>query len=195
MGSGTVVGHLPLALSDLSSAVVGRTVYLIGGFDGASPRREIYATANGRRFTVAARLPVGLRYAAATAVGSEVVIAGGTTGAGPRSDVYAFDTVRGTIQRLGRLPHAVSNAAAFAEGGLVYIAGGQDAAGNAVDSVTSIDPASGDIRTETPLRRPLSDAAVAQGADETLLVGGWRGSAVDQVLAAWLAGAGAGGNP
>ncbi|MDP9295380.1 MAG: hypothetical protein M3O88_01625 [Actinomycetota bacterium] len=194
-GSGSVVAHLPVALSDLSSAVVGRTVYLVGGYDGTSPRREIYATTNGRRFTVAARLPVGLRYAAATAIGSEVVIAGGMTDAGPRPDVYAFDTAQGTLRRLGRLPQAVAHAAAFVEGGLVYVAGGQDAAGNAVDTVTSIDPASGAVKAQTPLRRPLSDAAVVPGSDETLLIGGWRGSALDQVLVAKLASTNAGGSP
>ena len=43
-GTSSAIGHLPLALSDLSSAVVGNTVYLVGGYDGITPRAEIYAT-------------------------------------------------------------------------------------------------------------------------------------------------------
>ena len=37
-GKGSVVGHLPVALSDLAAAQVGATTYLIGGYDGARPR-------------------------------------------------------------------------------------------------------------------------------------------------------------
>ena len=52
--TGAVVGHLPVILSDLSSATVGDMVYLVGGFDRVSPRREIYSTVDGVHFRVAA---------------------------------------------------------------------------------------------------------------------------------------------
>jgi hypothetical protein len=75
-GGATVTGHLPVALSDLAAATVGNTTYLVGGYDGSRPRREIYATTNGRTFSMVARLSVGLRYPAVTAVGNTIVIAG-----------------------------------------------------------------------------------------------------------------------
>jgi hypothetical protein len=77
-----VIGHLPVALSDLSAAVVGRTVYLVGGYDGNTPRPEIYATTDGRTFRTMAALPLGLRYAAVTVLGATAVIAGGQTANG-----------------------------------------------------------------------------------------------------------------
>jgi len=65
---GEVVASLPTPLSDLVSATAGRAVYLVGGFDGRTPRREIYRTLDGRRFTVAGRLPIGLRYPAVASI-------------------------------------------------------------------------------------------------------------------------------
>src|SRR5207302_1583809 len=112
----TVTGHLPIALSDISSATVGNTVYLVGGYDGTVPRREIYATSDGRTFRVAATLPQGLRYAAVTAVGSTVVVAGGQAASGPVSTVSALDTKTGALTRLATLPAPVTEASAFVVG-------------------------------------------------------------------------------
>jgi hypothetical protein len=87
---------------------------------------------------------------------------------------------------IGSLPQPVAHAAAFTLGGVVYVAGGQDEQGNAVDSVYSVDPETGKVRTLDPLRKPVSDAAVAQTGDAAWLLGGWRGRATDQVLEASL---------
>jgi hypothetical protein len=48
--SSAVVAHLPVSLSDLSAVTVGNTTYLVGGYDGHTPRREIYATTDGTTF-------------------------------------------------------------------------------------------------------------------------------------------------
>lgn len=182
----SITGHLPVALSDLAAATVGGTPYLVGGYDGSQPRREIYATTDGRTFQIVARMPVGLRYPAVTAVGSTIVIAGGETAGGLSDAVYAFDTAGGNVRTLGHLPAPVAHAAAFTLGRLAFVAGGRNRAGRAVASTVVIDPRSGSVHAATPLPQPVADVAVAGTTASTLLIGGWRGSAIDQIMVATL---------
>ena len=53
-GRSRVVGHMPTVRADVTAVVVGRRVVLVGGFDGAGPQRDVWATANGRSFRVVA---------------------------------------------------------------------------------------------------------------------------------------------
>ena len=182
----SVAGHLPVALSDLSSAVVAGTIYLIGGWDGKTPRTEIYATTDGRRFRTVATLPEGLRYPAVTAVGATVVIAGGQTATGQSDKVLALDTTTGTVSTIGTLAAPVSEATAFTLGGAAYVAGGRDAAGQAVAAVIRVDPSTGKISRAGRLPRPVADAPALPVGDGVLIVGGWRGAAVTTVLQASL---------
>jgi hypothetical protein len=180
-----VAGHLPVALSDLGSASVGGRTYLIGGYDGRNPRREIYATTDGSRFRRVATLPAGLRYPAVASMGSTIFIAGGTTTRGPSADVLSFDTTNGRVRSVARLPKPVAHAAAFTLDGAVFVAGGTNGAGDPVSTVTRIDPSTGNMRAERPLPVPLSDMTVALWPDEVLLIGGAGGSgAVDDVIVA-----------
>jgi len=88
----SVVAHLAHPLSDVAAAQTPDGVFLVGGYDGHVPRREIWRTRDGVHFTRVAMLPVGLRYPAVTAVGSTVYVAGGAS-----SRVFAFDTSTGTL--------------------------------------------------------------------------------------------------
>ena len=185
-GTATVAGHLPLPLSDLAATTVGDTVYLVGGYDGHLPRREIYATTDGTTFRVVGRLPLGLRYAAVSPSGTSIVIAGGQAASGPVATVSVFDTTDGSVSRLGVLPTPLAHASAFTIGDSVYVAGGMNGAGNAVADTTVINPGTGGVRPETPLRQPVSDAGTVSGPDGALMIGGWRGGALDQVLQAVL---------
>jgi PQQ-like domain/Kelch motif len=185
--SGSVIGHLPHALSDLSSVTVGNTAYLIGGYDNTVPRPEIYATSDGKRFRLVARLPVGLRYPAATVAGGRIIVAGGRGANGPSSSVYAFDPSATSVERIGSLPAPVGHAAAFTVAGRSYIAGGRDAADVPVDSVSIIDPSTGTVTRSGPLATPTADAAVAATAHGSLLIGGATGASAStsgQVLRA-----------
>ena len=103
---------------------------------------------------------------------------------GPSRDVYLFDPGSGRVQTLGRLPHAVGHAAAVALGGHVFVAGGQDASGNVVSALTEVDPSSGSVKALNPLPRAVSDAGAVPLTDgrSALIVGGYRGHALAQVL-------------
>jgi hypothetical protein len=185
--TGSLLSSLPKALSDVSSATVENTVYLVGGYDGRSPQSTIYATVDAIHFRVAGHLPVGLRYAAVAATGSNLVIAGGVSLHGPVSGVYLFDTGTGRTSAIGDLPAPVGHAAAFTLGAAVYVAGGMDAAGNAVRSVTELDVRGRSVVVLRPLPAAVSDAAVASDGTTVWLLGGWRGTALAQVLRATVA--------
>jgi outer membrane protein assembly factor BamB len=185
-GTASVAGHLPRPLSDLAAATIGGTVYLVGGYDSHVPRSEIYATTDGKTFRVVGHLPLGLRYAAVSASGTRIIIAGGQSATGPVATVSLFDTTNGSVSRVGALPEPVAHASAFTISGTVFVAGGLNSGGAAVAGVTSIDPTTGAIHRETPLRQPVSDAGTVSGPNGALLIGGWRGAAVDQVLEAAL---------
>jgi PQQ-like domain len=183
--TGSVVAHLPVSLSDLASAAVGGTIYLIGGYDGHIPRTEIYATTDGMTFSKAGSLPVGLRYPAVAAVGNDVIIAGGQRAGGPSADIYSFSATDGSVKRIGKLPGPVSEAGAFTINGIVYVTGGVGPGGAALASATAIDPATGLVTPQHPLPAPASDMSVAQGTDNSILVGGQsNGQTLDQVLVA-----------
>ncbi len=169
--TGRVVAHLPRALSDLASAQGPNGVFLIGGYDGRVPRREVYRTTDGTHFTEVGRLPVGLRYPAVGAVGTSIVIAGGTSPSGTSDGVFVFDTSTGRIRRIGRLPRAVAHAEALVLGPAVYVAGGIDANGNVTSSIIRIDPTTGRIARVTG-SLPVRDGATASLRQSVLVVGG-----------------------
>lgn len=163
---GSILAHLPRALSDLSIATVGHTVYLVGGYDGRVPRAEIYSTTDGQHYTLAGTLPVGLRYPAVTAIGRTLVIAGGASASGPTSSVYTFDTQSRQTHMLGRLSAPLAHASAVALSGAAYIAGGVGAR-----EITRVDVATRRISTFAG-HVPVSDAGTVTLGKRALLVGG-----------------------
>jgi len=150
---------------------VGNSVYVVGGYDGRIPRREIYRTSDGRHFALAGRLPVGLRYPAVAAVGASLVVAGGISSAGATRAVYSFDPASGRSRLLGRLPEAIGHASAITLGGTVYVIGGADANGNTVGRVTAVDVGNGTIK-QVPAVARVSDAAAVVLGVRALIIGG-----------------------
>jgi hypothetical protein len=103
----------------------------------------------------------------------------------PVGDIQAPHHGRRTV------PSGLRYAAATAAGSEVIIAGGTTDAGPRSD-IYAFDTARATIHHLALLGRPLSDAAVAPGSNETLLIGGWRGSVADRVPVAKLASTNAG---
>jgi N-acetylneuraminic acid mutarotase len=162
-------------------------VYLVGGYDGKIPQSDIYATTDGTKFRVVGKLPTGLRYAGVAAAGNNLIIAGGVSSAGTVDTIYSFDTQgQGKITQIGRLPAPVAHAAVFTLDGTVYVVGGADASDAAVDSVTSVDPATGHTQTLDPLHKAVSDSAVATSPAEAWMLGGLSGHATDRSTQATL---------
>src|SRR5205085_893638 len=121
-----IAGHLPQPLSDLATATIGGTTYLVGGWTGSTYNSTVYATKDGTHFEKAGTLPEAVRYPAVTPLGSRLIIAGGQTTSSETADVISFDPSSGKATKIATLPAAVAHAAAFALGSTVYIVGGTD---------------------------------------------------------------------
>jgi outer membrane protein assembly factor BamB len=180
-GSATTAAHLPQRRADLASVQIGRTVYLIGGYDGTTAARDVLATTDGMAFTVAARLPIGVRYPAVAAVGNTIYVFGGEW-AGTSSDaVQAINVRTGSARVVGHLPEPRTQAAAFVIAGTVYVAGGVTAKGTSAD-ILRFDVSHASFTVAASLPAPVADAAVAVIANQAYLVGGESPTPVSGVV-------------
>ncbi|MBV9410446.1 MAG: hypothetical protein JO148_02520 [Acidimicrobiia bacterium] len=174
--TGHVVGHLPRARSDLSSAVIGDTAYVVGGFDGSALTPDVLATTDAVHFRTVGRLNQGVRYAAVAAVGHNIWVAGGQTGTaegatGSEVDlIQRIDVDTGTATVVGHLPHRLAHAMAFALDGHLYLAGGRTASGPLTDLLAIADD--GTVTPVGSLPGPRADAGVAVVANTAFLFGG-----------------------
>jgi hypothetical protein len=145
VGTGLVAGHLPQPRSDLATATIGRTVYIVGGYDGTAYQPSVLATTDGTHFTPAATLPVPVRYPAVVALGKTVFSFGGQTGNGAGRVVTAtaaiqeIDPATHIARVVGALPQALYGAAAFVIAGHVYLAGGQTGDGQTLTQLYEFD--------------------------------------------------------
>jgi hypothetical protein len=131
-----VVARLARPLSDLVAATIGRAVYLVGGYDGTTPRPEIYRTYDGVHFDLVGRLPVGLRYPAVSAANGDLFIAGGVSASGTSSAVYRFDAATRHVSTVGRLPVASAHAVAVTVGTAIEVLGGSPEVSARIDTKT-----------------------------------------------------------
>ena len=81
----TTAGSMPAPRSDAAAVTIGRTTYLVGGYDGTRPDAPVLATTNGRTFTTVAALPVPVRYPAVAALGGKIFVFGGQAITGPQA--------------------------------------------------------------------------------------------------------------
>lgn len=175
-GSASEVSRLPDARSDLSSATVGTTAYIAGGFDGTSMTPEVLATTDGVTYRSVAPLPVPVRYAAVAAAGQSLWVVGGVTslsegGTAETDAIQKVDLTTGQASVVGHLPQAMGHATAITLDGTVFVLGGRS---GTVPSATiwRIDPATGGVVTAGQLPTALSDAGSVVVGGVGYLVGG-----------------------
>ncbi len=169
-----VVAQLARPLSDVAATETGGAVYLVGGYDGSTPRPEIYRTYDGVHIDLVARLPVGLRYPAVTTANGDVFIAGGVSSNGPSSAVYRFDPHTRRVSMLGHLPGVSAHAIAIVVGSGIDVLGGSPAVSARIDLATSaVAPAH--------IRFIDANGAVATGKPSYVLGGDVSGRVVGTI--------------
>ncbi len=165
-------GALPSARADASAVTVGRTVYLVGGYDGSAMDAEVVATTDGRSYHPVAALPVPVRYPAVAVLGSQIYVFGGIGANGhPTRAVQVVDPSSRTARVVGHLPVPLDGAAAGVLGGTVYLAGGRTAAG-ATRAVYAFQPSSASFLRAGSLRVPTANAGAAVSNGRLWIVGG-----------------------
>lgn len=176
-----VVGTLPGARADVTAAVVGRTLVLVGGFDGVGPQGGVWASADGRRFHTIARLRQAVRYPAAVAAGDCVYVFGGLISGGEYDGRFSDLVQRVCLGRrraaaiVGRLPAPVAHAMGALLDGQILVFGGSTRRGPSA-AILRFDPSSRRVRDRVTragrLPRPLTDGAVATIGGTAYLLGG-----------------------
>jgi len=172
--TGTVVGQLPAPRSDLATATVGSTTYVVGGYDGTTYEPQVLATTDGTRYTTVAQLPVPVRYPAVVASGGLLYVFGGqTASAGSTTtatdDVQVVDPATHSAKVVAHLPQPCYGAAAFVLAGSIYVAGGQVPGGVTLTTIDAFVPSTAKV-----LNAGLLPQAEAFGGYAT--VGSGRGA-------------------
>jgi len=166
------VGRLPTVRSDLSAVTIGRTAYVLGGYDGETPIDSILATTDGRSFKEVAALPEPARYMAVATFGGRIYAFGGETGSGAASDaIREVDPGTGAAHVIGHLPQPLSHAAAVVLGGHVYVLGGETAAGP-TDRIWRFDPVAKRLTGAGALPFPVAGGVAAAVGATGYLIGG-----------------------
>lgn len=175
-GSAAQVGSLPEARSDLATATLDGTTYIVGGFNGSAMTPDVLATTDGVSFRPVAELAVPVRYAAVAVFGDSLWVIGGVTSTneGGTTETDAIQRVNlrsGQVTVTGRLPHPMGHATALVLGGQILVLGGRSGT-VASAAIWHLDPASGALVLAGQLPGPVSDAGAVVVGHVGYLVGG-----------------------
>jgi hypothetical protein len=173
--SGTRVvqgGALAGPRADAGAVTIGRSVYLVGGYDGSTLNREVVVTTDGHAYRNVAALPVPVRYPALAAVGSSIYVFGGQLANGhPTGAVQVVDTQARTVRVVGHLPKPLDGASAGLLNGTIYLAGGHTATGPA-GAIYAYQPNGSSFLRAGTLRVPVAYAGAAVTRGRLWIVGG-----------------------
>ena len=175
-GRSRVIATMPSVRADLTATVAATGVILVGGFDGIGPQSAVWATRDGRHFSVVAHLPQPVRYPAVAELGANVYAFGGLISGGEYSgtftdDIQHIDLHTGSARIVGHLPTPLAHAMAATVNGHIYLLGGSTPHGPSA-TVRRFDPSSGRTSIAGQLPHPLTDAAVASVGSAIYLLGG-----------------------
>ncbi|HVA72982.1 MAG TPA: kelch repeat-containing protein [Acidimicrobiales bacterium] len=169
----SVAGQLPAKRADLATATgPDGTVYIAGGYDGASFSPDVLSTRNGTSFSVIGRLPVPVRYPAVAVTAGKLWVLGGEAAGGGESDaIQTIDLKTHAATVAAHLPRPISHASAATLGGTVYLFGGRSG-GNALDTVYKLDPVKATFSQAGSIPLPMSDMSAVAFGETVYLVGG-----------------------
>jgi N-acetylneuraminic acid mutarotase len=171
-GSTQPAGELPTSASDVASATIADTVYIVGGYTGVTPLRTVLAWRPGKQAYVVGTLPKPLRYSAVAAVGGALVIAGGTSGESASRDIYRFDPSTGKLTTIALLPQPLTHATAAALNGTAFVFGGRGSSPTSQRrAILAISP-SGKVTHAGVLPIGLSDLAAVALESHIVVAGG-----------------------
>ncbi len=165
-------GALAGPRADAGAVTIGRSVYLVGGYDGSKLSPEVVATTDGRTYQNVAALPVPVRYPTLAVLGSKIYVFGGQLANGhPTGSVQLVDPQAHTARVVGRLPRPVDGAAAGVLNGTIYLAGGRTAAGP-TRAIYAFEPSGTKFLPAGSLRVPVANAGAAVTGPRLWIVGG-----------------------
>jgi|SRR5579884_787136 len=184
-GGWVSVRPAPTARTEVAAAVVGTTIYVVGGFEhagGSNPTAAIVSDrveaydALGDRWTTKTSLPVALHHAGIAAVGGRLYVIGGfrqlpTPGWHPVATVYVYDPHDDRWTEGAPMPTPRGALSVTELEGKLYAIGGLDGRGD-TSAVEEYDPASDRWSVRAPLPTPRDHLATATAAGRIYAIGG-----------------------
>ena len=120
------VARLPTPVRYAGVAVIGSTIFLVGGEHSGAQTTQIQAIDTAASSaSVVANLPVPLSHEAVFTLGGALFVAGGRSGASTRNQVDALDPTSGALTRAGLLPQPLADATVGVLGPDVFLFGGE----------------------------------------------------------------------
>lgn len=171
--TGAVVANLPAKRADLVSVTANGQIYLVGGFDGKAWLSSVLNTTDGMSFQTAAQLVPPVRFAAVAGLNSMLYVIGGelSPNAADATAVQAINLQSGTASALSPLAAGLSHAAAVTLNNTIYVFGGRSG-GHAIDTISRLNPTTGQLLTIGHLPAPRSNMGVAMMGQTAYLLGG-----------------------
>ncbi len=173
------VKPMPEPRADFGAAVLGNTIYVVGGVDGyfRTLSTALAYDIGADAWRPIARLPQAVHHPAVVSDGERIYVIGGLTGLAsrPMDDVFAYDPQKDAWEQLGRLNDFRGASGAAALDGTVYVVGGVTTAG-AGDAFEYYDPARSGWNGLKPMPTPRTHLAAAGAAGKIFAIGGRRGS-------------------
>ena len=176
------VDAFPTSRSDLSAVTTPDGTIVLGGYDGRSVPRTIWAQRGRSRLQPNGQLARGVRYAATALVQGEIYVFGGEVAGAELSAVQRVDPRTGRTRVVAHLPHPLGHAMAAAVGGRVLLMGGRINSATQSDQMWWFDPSGRRFTRAGRLPRPLSDASVAVSGSSVWLLGGEDPGVSDRVV-------------
>ena len=133
----TALAPAPLARTEVAAARIGRSIYVVGGFErdsGATSAAVERYDIRRNRWSRVRSMPLALNHATAVAHRGDLYVHGGYTGASdlsaPTGALLRYDPERGRWRRLPSSPTPRAAHALAAIGGRLYAAGGANDSGS-----------------------------------------------------------------
>ncbi len=164
----------PLAVSNISAAVINGRIYVAGGYtaaDAATTALEIYDPATNS-WSQGAPLPAGRFAHASAALDGKLYVLGGNDGVYGLRTCYRFDPATNQWSQIADMNVERTFAGAAAVNGKIYVVGGLDAISWDLASVEAYDPATNRWDYVASLRFPRGGPGVASAGGKVYVVGG-----------------------
>ncbi len=184
-GTWTTLASAPTKRTEVTAAVLGGKIYVLGGFAEPSlsnlssltitDRVEVYDPSTNE-WTTRAPLPVGLHHAAAAVLENRLYVIGGYTRSflalwHPVATVYMYDPETNAWTERSPMPTPRGALAVAASGGKLYAIGGYDGERNRPE-VEVYDPAGNAWTAAAPLPTPRDHLAAATVGTRVYAIGG-----------------------
>ncbi|HET9187528.1 MAG TPA: hypothetical protein VFN80_06215 [Acidothermaceae bacterium] len=170
-GTAARLGQLPQPRSDDSVAVNGKTLYVVGGYDGVHEVPAVLATTDGVTYTQVGQLAETIRYGAAYAANGSVWMFGGEHQGVTTADIQRVDTATGKTSVVAKFPHPLAHEAVATLGDQVLVIGGTD--GHTLqNTVYRFEPSTNALTVVGSLPESVSDMAAVVVGDTAYVIGG-----------------------